>query len=379
MRTLRSLASLLALAGLTLPALLPAGVASARAGEAAAQGLAGPTEEESLADWTARWMEGPVSLIATTEERKLYGALASTREQLQFIRLFWERRDTQYRGARNEFLDEFESRLTYAEEEFTTSREAGWETVFGHVVLLFGKPARTRREMGFPGGFSDRAPILWSYDERLPGMEPNEDMLFVYRAGRWKLMPPYPMADTGIPEAARQAERPSVGGPMIPADYQIAVDMAIEASLVNRVDYAGIIDRVETAVQLPDAQIPFGWSVSTKASPGEQVEVTVELTWRLGALIFHLVDGEFVTDMVVDVQLVDGDDVGGATSERVRIVVPEAEMDSRREEVISRTVTFTALPGSYDLELLLLDQLLGYRTVYRDQIDIERPQPAVRP
>jgi hypothetical protein len=204
-------------------------------------------------------------------------------------------------------------------------------------------------------------------------MEPNEDMLFVFRGGRWKLMPPYPMSDTGIPEAARQAERNQIVGPMIPADYQVAVNEAIAASLVNEVDYRSVLDRVESAVQLPDAQIPFGWSVSTKASPGGQVEVTVDLTWRLGALIFHLVDGEFVTDMVVDVQLMDGDDVGGAASERVRIVVAESEMAARREEVISRTVVFTALPGSYDLELLLLDQLLGYRTVYRDQIDIQRP------
>lgn len=373
MRMLRSLTSQLAVTGLTILLMLPAGAALAQSEAAPAEGLAGPTEGESIADWTARWMDGPVSLVATTEEKELYGELQSTREQLQFIRLFWERRDTQYRGPRNEFLDDFEGRLAYAEEEFSTSRDAGWKTVFGRVVLLFGKPARTRREMGFPAGFSDRPPILWSYDERLPGMEPNEDMLFVYRAGRWKLMPPYPIGDTGVLEAARQAERQSIVGPLIPADYQRAVNESIDASLVNEVDYAGIVDRVETSVQLPDAQIPFGWSVSTTAAPGGQVEVTVDLTWRIGALIFHLVDDEFVTDMVVDVQLVNGDDVGGAASERVRVVVPEAEMESRREEVISRTVTFTALPGSYDLELLLLDQLLGYRTVYRDQIDIERP------
>ena len=373
MRTLRSLTNLLAVAGLAILVLVPAGAASAQPGDTSAHGLSGPTADESIADWTARWMDGPVALVATNEEKKLYGALGSTREQLLFIRLFWERRDTQYRGPRNEFLDEFESRLAYAEDEFSSSRKAGWETVFGNVVLLFGKPARTRREMGFPAGFSDRPPMLWSYDERLPGMEPNEDMLFVYRAGRWKLMPPYPIGPTGIPEASRQAERQSIVGPMIPSDYQIAVDAAIEASLVNPVDYAGIVDLVESAVQLPDAQIPFGWSVTTKAAPGGQVEVTVDLTWRLGALIFHLVDGEFVTDMVVDVQLVNGNDIGGAASERVRVVVPESEMASRREEVISRRVTFTALPGSYDLELLLLDQLLGYRTVYRDQIDIERP------
>jgi GWxTD domain-containing protein len=346
--------------------LLPAGVA-------VAQGLSGPAEGESIGDWTARWMDGPVSLIATEDEKQRYASFGSTSERLQFIRLFWERRDTQFRGPRNEFLDEFEARLAYAEEEFATGREAGWQTVFGTVVMLFGEPARTRREMGFPAGFSDRSPILWSYDERLPGMEPNEDMLFVFRAGRWKLMPPYPSGPTGVPEALRQGERQSFTGPAIPADYQIAVDQAIEASLVNPVDYAAIVDRVESSVQLPDAQIPFAWTVTTDAAPGGQVEVTVELTWRLGALIFHLVDGQFVTDMIVDIQLVDGDDVGGATSERVRIEVPEADMASRREETIQRRVTFTAMPGAYDLELLLLDQLLGYRTVYRDELVIKRP------
>jgi len=366
MSTLQSRSSVLAAGVLTAFLVVPAGTAHA-------QGLAGPAEGESINDWTARWMDGPVSLIATSEEEEMYGGFGSASERLQFIRLFWERRDTQYRGLRNEFLDEFEIRLEYAEDKFATSRQSGWETVFGHVVLLFGEPARTRREMGFPSGFSDRAPILWSYDERLPGMEPNEDMLFVFRGGRWKLMPPYPSGPTGVPEQMRQAERRTLIGPMIPSDYQIAVDQAIAASLVNPVDYAAVADRVESSVQLPDAQIPFSWTVDTAAAPGGQVEVTVKLSWRLGALIFHLVDGDFVTDMVVDIQLVDGDDVGGATSERVLIEVPQADMASRREEMIIREVTFTAMPGAYDLELLLLDQLLGYRTVYRDEIEIRRP------
>jgi GWxTD domain-containing protein len=335
-----------------------------------AQGLAGPAEGESIAQWADRWIDGPAGLIATEEEKKIYASLGSASERLQFIRLFWERRDPQYRGPRNEYLDEFEERFNYAQEEFTTSREEGWETVFGHVVLLFGKPPRTRREMGLPPGFSDRPAILWSYDERLPGMEPNEDLLFVFRAGRWKLMPPYPIGDSGIPEAARQAERNSNVGPMIPADYQLAVNDAIDASLVNPVDYDGIRDRVETSVQLPDAQIPFSWEASSAQRDDGTFGVTIDLTWRLGSLIFHLVDGDFVTDMVIDVQLLQGDDIGGVTSERVRIVVPESEMAARREEVITRTVTMIAQRGAWDLELLLFDQLLGYRTIYRDSIEV---------
>ncbi|NKB88713.1 MAG: GWxTD domain-containing protein [Acidobacteria bacterium] len=366
MRMLRTSARAVTVAGFAAVLTLPTA-------EVSAQGLSGPAEGESISAWTERWMDGPVSLIATEDEKSLYGDFDSARQRLQFIRLFWERRDTQFRGPRNEFLDEFEARLGYAEDEFGSDRSSGWETVFGQVVLLFGEPARTRREMGLPEGFSDRPAILWSYDDQLPGMEPNEDLLFVFRAGRWKLMPPYPSGPTGVPESIRAGERQSNVGPAIPADYQMSVNEAIEDSLINPVDYDTIRDRVDTAVQLPDAQIPFAWTVNTDSAPGEQVEVTIDFTWRLGALIFHLVDEQFVTDMVVDVQLMDEDDIAGTVSERVRIEVPQADMNSRLEETVTRKLTFAAPAGTYNLEILLLDQLLGYRTVYRDNVSIERP------
>ncbi len=339
---------------------------------AAAQGVAGPAEGESIADWTMRWLDGPVSLIATGDEQETFSALNTTQERLQFIRLFWERRDPVLRGPRNEYLDEFERRLAYAVENFEPRSGPAWDTPFGQIVMHFGPPDRTRRELSYPDGFSTRPPILWAYDKRYPGLEPNEMMLFVYRSGRWKLMPPQPIGVTGIPEEMRRAEARSVLVGM-PTEYRQAIDLAIERSLVNPVNYEAAISDVRSAVMLPDAQIPFGWSTRQAAADGGDVGVEVELTFRLDSLIFHLVDGEFTTDMVIDAQLLSGDEPEAVASERVVITIPEADMEGRRGETVQRTITMQTAPGEYTLELLLLDQLLGYRTVYREELQVRSP------
>ncbi len=339
---------------------------------AGAQSLSGPAAGESIVDWTARWFEGPVSLIATGEEGEMFNALATTQERLQFIRLFWERRDPLLRGPRNEYLDEFERRLAYAMENFESRSEPAWETAFGQMVMHFGLPDRTRREGSYPDGLSSRPPILWSYDEQHPGLEPNEMLLFVYRAGRWKLMPQQPIGVSGIPVQARLAEARSLL-PGIPAGYQQAIELAIDRSLVNPVNYQAAISDVRTAVLLPDAQIPFGWSTRQAAAAGGKVGIEIELTFRLDSLVFHLVEGAFTTDMVIDAQLLSGDEPLALASERVVITVPEAEMEGRRQEVVQRTINMQAAPGEYTLELMLLDQLLGYRTVYREDLQVRSP------
>ena len=240
-----------------------------------AQGLAGPAAGESIADWTTRWLDGPVSLISTVEEQETFNALGTTQERLQFIRLFWERRDPVLRGPRNEYLDEFERRLTYVVENFESRREPAWRTAFGQMVMHFGPPDSTRRGRGFqPDGFSSRPPILWEYDEQhLRLGEPNQMLVFAYRGDRWRLVTPLP---GGWDPEARVAFS-SIGG-VIPAEFQQAMNMAIDRSLVNPVNYQTAISDVRTAVLLPEAQIPFGWSTRQAAAADGKVGIEIDLT-----------------------------------------------------------------------------------------------------
>jgi GWxTD domain-containing protein len=354
---------------LMVAGLLLAVLASAGALLAEQEGLSGPAADETLAAWTTRWIDGPVSALATDEEKALYAELGNTTERLQFIRLFWERRDPTPRGPENEFLDEFAERVQFADSEYTTSREAGWETVFGQVVLMLGPPARTRRELGLPAGFSDRPPILWSYDDRVPGLEPNEDLLFAFRAGTWRLMPPYPLDNDPVGEQMRQQERNSDLA-FVPGNYQQVFDRRVEESLRNTVNYAAVRDSVETSVQLPDSQIPFSWTADVQNPGGAQRTVELRLTWRLDSLVFHLVEGVFTTDMRVDIQALQAGEPIGIVSERVIVEVPEAEMAGRREEIVRRTLTLTLPPGDYDLEFAVLDRLLGFRSLTAETLAV---------
>lgn len=334
------------------------------------EGLAGPAEGESLADWTSRWLDGAVGLIATKQEREFYAGLQSTQERLQFIRMFWERRDPRVRGPRNEYFDEFAERLAWVEENFADSREPSWETAFGRIAVIFGPPDRTRRELGFPVGFSERPPILWSYDRNLPGIDGNEDLLFVFRAGKWRLVPPSGFGDSGVAEAARQLERESLLLE-IPSDYEEAMRLGVAETLVNPVDYRRVIDSVRTSVRLPDSQIPFSWEARFGTADAAGVEVTIDLAWRTDALVFYLDEGLFRTDMTVDARLLrDGEPVA-TTSGRFEVEIPEGEMEARRQELVRRTLSLRAAPGEYEIEIVLLDRLLGYRTAYRSTVRVD--------
>ncbi len=122
----------------------PADFAPALAAATPVGGLAAPRTDQSVGEWTADWMEGPVSSIATTEEFDKYARLDSDVERAEFIRLFWERRDPEPEESYNESLEEFDRRLAVANALFSTEKRPGWRSVFGRTLLTLGFPTVVR-------------------------------------------------------------------------------------------------------------------------------------------------------------------------------------------------------------------------------------------
>lgn len=351
------------------------GAGVARAQEAIRTSYLGPEEGETLTSWTERWLDGPVQYIATEEEAALYGSLDSTSQRLQFIRMFWERRDPTARDTENAYLDEFVRRVEYAEEEFSDGPLSGgglpgWQTAFGQVALILGPPARTRRELGFPTAVSQRPVILWGYDERLPSPWPNNEMLmFVFQRGRWRLAPPSTLTDPASAEsAARELERATPFAE-IPNDFRRVTQALVEEDLIQTVNYNNAIEAVGAEVAFPEAEIPFTWESAFAAGEGDEVEIALTLSWRMESLVFHVVDSDYETEMVVYALLSneDGEPVA-ETDERVDVTVPVDELASRNDEIVQRQLTMSAAPGTYTLRLSLDDYLLGYRSVYSEEL-----------
>ena len=335
----------------------------------------GPEEGETLTSWTERWLDGPVQYIATEDEIALYNSLDSTNQRLQFIRLFWQRRDPTPRDTENTYLDEFVRRVEYAEEEFTDGPLSGgglpgWQTAFGQVALILGPPARTRRELGFPTAVSQRPVILWGYDQRLPSPWPSNEMLmFVFQRGRWRLAPPSTLTDPpSADSAARNLER-ATSFAEIPNDFRRVTQALVEESLMQTVNYDNAIEAVAADVAFPEAEIPFAWEASFAPGEGDQVEITLSLSWRMESLVFHVVDDDYETEMVVYALLSNesGEPVTD-TDERIVVSIPVDELASRNDEIVERQLTMSAEPGTYTLRLSLDDYLLGYRSVYSEEL-----------
>lgn len=122
----------------------PADFAGAVAAGTLVGGLDTPLSGQSLSSWTAAWIEGPVSSIATHEEFDMYGRLDSNAGRAEFIRLFWERRNPEIEANYNESLLEFDRRLAVANELFSTEITPGWRSVFGRTLLTMGFPTVVR-------------------------------------------------------------------------------------------------------------------------------------------------------------------------------------------------------------------------------------------
>jgi GWxTD domain-containing protein len=88
------------------------------------------------------WADGPVQFLMTKEETAAWRSLDNDAAADDFIALFWARRDPTPTTPRNEFREDFEARVKFADEQFTVGQHKGSLTDRGKMVILFGPPLK---------------------------------------------------------------------------------------------------------------------------------------------------------------------------------------------------------------------------------------------
>ena len=88
----------------------------------------------------ADWPKGPVKWLMTAEDQKAWRAVSNDGEARQFIALFWARRDPTPGTPENEFHDQFDRRVAWADVAFTRAGLRGAFTDPGRVYILLGAP-----------------------------------------------------------------------------------------------------------------------------------------------------------------------------------------------------------------------------------------------
>ena len=104
------------------------------------QQLSPAQQDGQAANGQDKWL-GDVSIIISDEERKTYQQLTSDEQRQKFIISFWLRRDPTPGTPANEFKEEYDRRVAYANKLFSTaSGIPGSQTERGKMYILNGPP-----------------------------------------------------------------------------------------------------------------------------------------------------------------------------------------------------------------------------------------------
>ena len=135
-----------------------------------------------------KWLKDTaVSLIITDEERDAFLKLSNNAERDTFIEQFWVRRDPTPDTSENEYKEEYDRRVAYANEHFAAGTP-GWKTDRGRIYILHGPPdSIDSHPMGGPyqrtaeegGGETSTFPFeIWRY-RHLDGIGEEIELEFV--------------------------------------------------------------------------------------------------------------------------------------------------------------------------------------------------------
>jgi GWxTD domain-containing protein len=87
------------------------------------------------------WADGPVRFLLTRSEAEEFRHLPDSIARSEFIVKFWRARDTKPETPENEFRQEFERRVAFADRYFVQGETRGSYTDRGTVFVLLGPPA----------------------------------------------------------------------------------------------------------------------------------------------------------------------------------------------------------------------------------------------
>jgi len=294
------------------------------------------------------WINGPVSLVFTDQERDVYSKLKVPEEKMQFIKIFWARRDPVLRTRSNEFKEEFYKRLDYADKNFGERKTPGWQTARGQVYIVFGPPSRIDHE-SVPD--SSRPALLWVYDKlpakRIPS---NEALMFVWHEFKYVLAPPGP--ETGDSFAAQQAaidrtfRYESIPGLVEQAFVEVAQAKVID----EKKDYDELLTSVRTTEKFGVSSIDF--NIQLKESQPRQVQVSIPSD---GAPVYD--DGDRVFAEFVFVQELRQGETVIARNEQTQSFSWTSAAFEDLKEIVVKLPALDAPSGQYLLWVTVQDRI----------------------
>jgi GWxTD domain-containing protein len=109
------------------------------------------------------WADGPVRFLMAPEERHAFSRLADPVSRSEYVTAFWKKRDPKPETPENEFREEFEKRVAFADSRFTQGETAGSLTDRGMVFILIGPPTYVGQKPLTSGEDTNDKAALFTY------------------------------------------------------------------------------------------------------------------------------------------------------------------------------------------------------------------------
>jgi GWxTD domain-containing protein len=155
-------------------------------------GLAATSGFAELSPKFKEWNAGPAQWIMTSDEKRAWRKVTTDSDAIHFIDLFWVRRDPSPGTAINEFRNEFESRVVWADKAYGEKRRRGALTDRGRVYIVLGAGTnmnselrQTNSQQNIAMGEGDgrqrggRDIWLWEYEDARKFDMPKIEVVFV--------------------------------------------------------------------------------------------------------------------------------------------------------------------------------------------------------
>jgi GWxTD domain-containing protein len=109
-----------------------------------------PVVEAQPSGEYADWADGPEGFLLTKKEKKEWAKIKTDAAAERFIALFWAKRNPEPHNPFNAFRAEFESKVSFADQNFGYGKHRGALSERGRVLILMGRPD-SRQVRGIDG------------------------------------------------------------------------------------------------------------------------------------------------------------------------------------------------------------------------------------
>jgi len=367
--------------------------------------LAGKAAGEPPRDKYAKWIEEEVPYLITQTEKEVYQQLLSDREKDLFIDAFWKQRDPTPGTDQNEFREEHERRIQYANQWYGRGTTTpGWKTDRGRIFIILGKPVNVESY----GQNAGVVPVEAWYYQGLQGkglpasfhvvfFQENEVGDFILyspvRHGPRKLMESYSDNPANAYAALRKLDRmlADLSLSLIPGEPQSLYAKPSLTSEVllqtiakfpqNKIDdrYAENLLKYKEIIEVDHSVNYVGNDALVKVMPDVTGAGMVHYAVEPERLSLSAYEGNYAVELKAYGRLTDLRNVTVYQFEKsVPLRFASEDLEELKKKRFSFQDVFPLLPGEYEFSLLLKNTASQEFTTFEKKIVVPEPAAAAR-